>query len=205
MLHEYKTVQQTAKSEITIKKSKFISFICPAHHSKEAETFIAKIKKQYRTATHYCWAFCIVDGHELQKQSDDGEPTGTAGKPILGVILKQKFKNVVIVVVRYFGGTMLGAGGLIRAYTEAALAAVSAARVITRKLVSEVFVELDYVSYRKVKHKLKKSNVQVQQLNYSDNVQFTCLPLYTEAETFVVWITDITEGQAVITRGRSLY
>lgn len=111
MLERYKTVRRAGDKEIVIKKSRFIGHVMPVEREEEAVSFIEEIKKRHWNATHNCSAYMIGERDEIQKQSDDGEPSGTAGKPILEVIRNQGLKNVAIVVTRYFGGIMLGAGG----------------------------------------------------------------------------------------------
>lgn len=128
MLERYKTVRRAGEKEIVIKKSRFIGHVRPVETEDEAIAFIEEIKKKHWNATHNCSAYMIGERDEIQKQSDDGEPSGTAGKPILEVIKNQGLKNVAIVVTRYFGGIMLGAGGLIRAYTDGAVAAIEAGK-----------------------------------------------------------------------------
>ena len=130
MLAHYRTVQAYGSSEIIIKKSRFIGHAKPVESEEEAIQFIEAIKKEHRSATHNCSAYVIGERDQIQKQSDDGEPSGTAGKPILEVIKHQGLKNTVVVVTRYFGGIMLGAGGLIRAYTDGAVAGIEAGKPI---------------------------------------------------------------------------
>ena len=130
MLPRYRTLRREASKEIVIKKSRFIGYGKPVESEAEAAAFIEAIKKKHWDATHNCSAYVIGERDEIQKQSDDGEPSGTAGKPILEVIKAQGLKNTVIVVTRYFGGIMLGAGGLIRAYTDGAVAAIEAAEAV---------------------------------------------------------------------------
>lgn len=128
MIDRYRTVRGAGSKEIVIKKSRFIGHVKPVDSEDDANAFIEEIKKLHWNATHNCSAYMIGERDEIQKQSDDGEPSGTAGKPILEVIRNQGLKNVAIVVTRYFGGIMLGAGGLIRAYTDGAVAAIEAGK-----------------------------------------------------------------------------
>lgn len=147
----------------------------------------------------------IGERDEIQKQSDDGEPSGTAGKPILEVIRNQKLKNVAIVVTRYFGGILLGAGGLIRAYSDGAVAAIEAGDAITRVLHREVFVELDYTWLGKVENELRNRSIRTGETMFTDKVTLTCLPLAGDAESFSNWITDLTQGQSLVSEGEQLY
>ncbi|MGC6587989.1 YigZ family protein [Paenibacillus sp. JZ16] len=205
MLDRYKTVRQAGSKEIVIKKSRFIGHVMPVETEEEAVAFIEEIKKKHWNATHNCSAYMIGERDEIQKQSDDGEPSGTAGKPILEVIRNQGRKNVAIVVTRYFGGIMLGAGGLIRAYTDGAVAAMESGDPITRVLHREIFVELDYTWLGKVENELRNRGVRMGETNFADTVTLTCLPLDGDAESFMSWMVDLTQGQSLITEGERLY
>ncbi|MFS0870507.1 YigZ family protein [Paenibacillus xylanilyticus] len=205
MLERYRTVRGPGNLEIVIKKSRFIGHIMPVTTEDEAVAFIDEIKKKHWNATHNCSAYMIGERDEIQKQSDDGEPSGTAGKPILEVIKNQQLKNVAIVVTRYFGGIMLGAGGLIRAYTDGAVAAIEAGEAITKVLHREVFVELDYTWLGKVENELRSREVRTGETGFTDKVTLTCLPPDSETEAFIAWITDLTQGQSRITEGQRLY
>lgn len=205
MLDRYKTVRQAGFKEIVIKKSRFIGHVMPVETEEEAVAFIEDIKKRHWNATHNCSAYMIGERDEIQKQSDDGEPSGTAGKPILEVLRNQGRKNVAIVVTRYFGGIMLGAGGLIRAYTDGAVAAIESGEPITRVLHREIFVELDYTWLGKVENELRNRNVRMGETNFADTVTLTCLPLDADAESFMTWMVDLTQGQSLITEGERLY
>lgn len=205
MLDTYKTVRRFGSKEIVIKKSRFIGHIMPVETEADAIAFIEGIKKQHYNATHNCSAYMIGERDEIQKQSDDGEPSGTAGKPILEVIRNQGMKNVAIVVTRYFGGIMLGAGGLIRAYTDGAVAAIEAGDPITRILHREFVVELDYTWLGKVENELRGRGIRTGQTEFTDKVKLLCYPLDQETEAFRVWMTDLTQGQSEITEGERIY
>ncbi|WP_454190014.1 YigZ family protein [Paenibacillus sp. Marseille-Q7038] len=205
MIEQYKTVRAAGNKEIVIKKSRFIGHVMPVQNEEEAIQFIEDIKKKHWNATHNCSAYMIGERDEIQKQSDDGEPSGTAGKPILEVIKNQGLKNVAIVVTRYFGGIMLGAGGLIRAYTDGAVAAIEAGEAITKVLHREIFVELDYTWLGKVENELRNRQVRMGETTFTDKVKLTCLPVDREAERFMEFMTDLTQGQSVITEGQQLY
>ncbi|QYR24285.1 YigZ family protein [Paenibacillus sp. sptzw28] len=205
MLSSYKTLRQQASKEIVIRKSRFIGYGKPVHNEAEAAAFIEEIKKLHWNATHNCSAYVIGERDECQKQSDDGEPSGTAGKPILEVIKHQALKNVVIVVTRYFGGIMLGAGGLIRAYTDGAVAAIEAAGPIVKVLHQEIFVDVDYTWYGKLENELHAGGWKVGGTEFTDRVVITCLPEAQDAGRFTAWMTDVTQGQAIITSGETRY
>ncbi|OZQ65666.1 YigZ family protein [Paenibacillus sp. VTT E-133280] len=205
MLEQYRTVRSSGSKEVVIRKSRFIGHVMPVENEEEALLFIEDIKKKHRDATHNCSAYVIGERDEIQRQSDDGEPSGTAGKPILEVIRNQGVKNVAIVVTRYFGGIMLGAGGLIRAYTDGAVLALEEGEVITRVLRREVFVEIDYTWLGKVENELRGRGIQTGETLFTDKVTLLCLPRNDEGDAFMAWITDLTQGQALVTEGRRIY
>lgn len=205
MLESYKSVRKAGNKEIVIKKSRFIGYIKPVETEEEAISFIDEIKKKHWNATHNCSAYMIGERDEIQKQSDDGEPSGTAGKPILEVIKAQGLKNVAIVVTRYFGGIMLGAGGLIRAYTDGAVAAIEAGEVVHWGLHRQVFAELDYTWLGKMENELRNRGTKSGETQFSDKVTLLCLPREEEAEEFKAWLVDITQGQVILTEGEKLY
>lgn len=205
MLERYATIRQQANEEIVIKKSRFIGYAKPVETEEEAIAFIDEIKRLHRSATHNCSAYLIGERDQFQKASDDGEPSGTAGKPILEVIKNKKLKNVAVVVTRYFGGIMLGAGGLVRAYTDGAVAGIEAAGEIVKVLHREVYVDVDYTWYGKLENELHGRGTRVGGTEFTDRVIVKCLPEVSEAEAFIQWMTDLTQGQASITEGESIY
>ncbi|OMF38744.1 YigZ family protein [Paenibacillus sp. FSL H8-0548] len=205
MLERYRTVRQQASAEIVIKKSRFIGYAKPVESEEEAVAFINEIKQLHKQATHNCSAYMIGERDQFQKASDDGEPSGTAGKPILEVIKHKGLKNVAVVVTRYFGGIMLGAGGLVRAYTDGAVAGIEAADEIVKVLHREVIVDVDYTWYGKLENVLHGKGTRVGAVDFTDRVIVRCLPEAPEAEAFIAWITDLTQGQAIITEGENVY
>ncbi|WNR43753.1 YigZ family protein [Paenibacillus roseipurpureus] len=205
MLAHYRTVQAYGSSEIIIKKSRFIGHAKPVESEEEAIQFIEAIKKEHKSATHNCSAYVIGERDQIQKQSDDGEPSGTAGKPILEVIKHQGLKNTVVVVTRYFGGIMLGAGGLIRAYTDGAVTGIEAGKPIYKVNHQLVLIEVDYTWYGKLENELRNQRMKLGEILFTDKVTVPCYPLAAEAEAFMNWATDVTQGQSVITVGESGY
>jgi uncharacterized YigZ family protein len=205
MIAHYKTVQAYGSSEIVIKKSRFIGHAKPIHSEAEATQFIESIKKQHAAATHNCSAYVFGERDQIQKQSDDGEPSGTAGKPILEVIKHQGLHNIAVVVTRYFGGILLGAGGLIRAYTDGAVAGIEAAVPIYMVNHRQVFVEVDYTWYGKLENEFRNRSLLLGETQFTDKVTVACYPLESEAEAFAQWIADMTQGQSVITIGQNEY
>ncbi|WP_028545932.1 YigZ family protein [Paenibacillus taiwanensis] len=205
MLERYKTVRQFGSKEIVIKKSRFIGYAKPVKTEAEALEFIEEIKKKHWNATHNCSAYMIGERDEIQKASDDGEPSGTAGKPILEVMKNQGLKDVAIVVTRYFGGIMLGAGGLIRAYTDGAVAAIEGAEAIVNVLHQQVFVEVDYTWLGKLENELRNRDTRMGDTTFTDKVTLVCLPVASQSESFMAWMTDLTQGQAAIRKGDLVY
>ncbi len=205
LLERYKTVRQFGSKEIVIKKSRFIGYAKPVKTEAEALEFIEEIKKKHWNATHNCSAYMIGERDEIQKASDDGEPSGTAGKPILEVMKNQGLKDVAIVVTRYFGGIMLGAGGLIRAYTDGAVAAIEGAEAIVNVLHQQVFVEVDYTWLGKLENELRNRDTRMGDTTFTDKVTLVCLPVASQSESFMAWMTDLTQGQAAIRKGDLVY
>ncbi|ANE46346.1 hypothetical protein SY83_08715 [Paenibacillus swuensis] len=205
MLHQYKTVLQQGEQEIIIKKSRFIGQAKPVETEEDALQFIEEIKKKHWNATHNCSAYLIGERDQFQKASDDGEPNGTAGKPILEVMKHQGLKNTVIVVTRYFGGIMLGAGGLVRAYTDGAVAAIEAAGPIEMVLHQEVRVEVEYTWLGKLENELRNRGVRTGETEFTDKVMISCLPLAEDTDAFCAWMTDLTQGQGALTKGAIKY
>lgn len=205
MIAKYRTVEAYGAAEIVIKKSRFIGHCQPVASEEEAIRFIEAIKKEHWSATHNCSAYVIGERDEIQKQSDDGEPSGTAGKPILEVLKNQGLKNTAIVVTRYFGGIMLGAGGLIRAYTDGAVVGIEAAKPVWKLSHQEVRVHIDYTWLGKVENELRNKGTLLGPTEYTDQVTVVCYPLEAEAEAFVAWMTDLTQGQARIATGATSY
>ncbi|MGO4695127.1 YigZ family protein [Paenibacillus sp. 2TAB26] len=205
MLEKYRTVRSQASAEIVIKKSRFIGYAKPVETEEEAVAFINEIKQLHKQATHNCSAYMVGERDQFQKASDDGEPSGTAGKPILEVIKHKGLKNVAVVVTRYFGGIMLGAGGLVRAYTDGAVAGIEAADEIVNVLHREVFVDVDYTWYGKLENELHTKGTRVGGTDFIDRVIVRCLPEDPEADAFIAWVTDLTQGQAILSEGEKVY
>jgi uncharacterized YigZ family protein len=205
MLELYRTIKRPNSAEIVIKKSRFIGHVMPVESEDEAVAFIERIKKEHWSASHNCSAYLIGDKDQFQKASDDGEPSGTAGKPILEVMKHQQMKNVVVVVTRYFGGIMLGAGGLVRAYTDATVEGLASGEPIYRVLHQEVLVAVDYTWLGKIENELRNRQMLMGDTQFTDKVTLVCLPLYAERDRFTAWMTDLTQGQANLEWGEARY
>ena len=198
---EYRTVYQGGKGEIVEKKSRFIAEVFLVHSEEEAMQYLEQIRKKYWDARHHCWAYVIGEERVTERCSDDGEPSGTAGKPILEVIRGQQVGNLLVVVTRYFGGTLLGTGGLVRAYTEAAKQALAESVIITRITGYRLKIETDYTGLGKIQYLLAQRKIPIVQSEYTDQVTLSVL-VSEEAENEIV--QEITEsdktGQADIKR-----
>jgi len=191
----YKTVRGYGEAEIVIKRSQFIGHAKPVETEEEAVAFIEEIKSRHKQATHNCSAYMVGERDQHQKASDDGEPSGTAGKPILEVIKNKGLKNVAVVVTRYFGGIMLGAGGLVRAYTDGAVAGLEAAGEVYKILHTPVTLTFDYTLLGMLEYELRGRGVRFGDIEYTDKVKVRCLPNASESARFIEWITDLTAGQ----------
>lgn len=205
MLPHYKTVKQWGSDEVIIKKSRFIGQAKPVESEEEALAFIESVRKEHWSATHNCFAYVIGERDQIQKASDDGEPSGTAGKPILEVIKHQGLKNTVVTVTRYFGGIMLGAGGLIRAYTDGAVAGLAAAGPVRMVLHRDVRVTVDYTWLGKLENELRNRGTLLGETEFTDKVTLHCRPLDEEADRFVSWMIDLTQGQSDVVQGEAVY
>lgn len=205
MKESYHTIPKEGRDEIVVKKSRFIGYAAPVQSPEEAFSFIEQIKKKHYDAKHNCYAFAIGNENTQYRFSDDGEPQQTAGKPILDVIMGQDIVNICIVVTRYFGGTLLGTGGLARAYTEAARLALKDAGPVTAVLMSEVDITTNYNDTGKVTYILNSSEAVIENTEYLSEVTFhTMLPV-NMTDKIIADITDATSARAVIGRGEEKY
>lgn len=204
-MQSYKTVKQYGEGEIEEKKSRFLGKIKPVSTEEEAIAFIESIKKQYWDARHNCYAFIIGENSESIRCSDDGEPSGTAGKPMLEVLQNNGLKNVVAVVTRYFGGTLLGTGGLVRAYTQATQAALEVAQVATMTLMSVLEIKTDYNAIGKIKYMFAQADTLVMGEEYGVDVVVTIAVPLSEKEIMQKKITEATNGKAVIEEKEQIF
>nr|WP_144927316.1 YigZ family protein [Paenibacillus bovis] len=205
MLPNYFTVKEHGEHEIVIQKSRFIAHVKRAETEEEAQNFIQEIKKQHWNATHNCSAYMIGEHDQIQKANDDGEPSGTAGVPMLEVLKKRNLKDTVVVVTRYFGGIKLGAGGLIRAYGKATSEGINAVGVVERKLMAIMHVKADYTWLGKLENEIRSSQYLLKEIHYSDLVEVEVYVEDAQTEAFSEWITELTNGQATITVEKSEY
>lgn len=205
MRNNYFTVKGFGESELIISKSRFLTYVERAETEQQALLFIDKIKKLHPNATHNCSCYCIGEHDQIQKANDDGEPSGTAGVPMLEVLKKQGLKDTVVVVTRYFGGIKLGGGGLIRAYGKATTEGIAAAQVVERKLHYTIKISVDYVWLGKLENEIRGSQYTLRDIQYAENVEIFVYVLKEEEQTFCDWITELTNGQAVISNEEALF
>lgn len=198
---EYKIVFEGGEDEIIEKKSRFIATVIPADSEEEALTFIEAMKKKYWNATHNCFAYVIGQRNELQRCSDDGEPSGTAGRPMLDVLLGEGVHNVAVVVTRYFGGTLLGTGGLVRAYSASTQAGLAAAKIITKIKGFKLSVKTDYNGLGKIQYILGQRGIKILDSVYAENVELEVLIPEDEVKSVQAEITEGTNGRARQTLG----
>ena len=205
MLSHYYTVKGNGEHEIVIQKSRFIAHVARAETEAAAQDFIQRIKKENWNATHNCSAYLIGENDHIQKANDDGEPSGTAGVPILEVLKKKHLKDTVVVVTRYFGGIKLGAGGLIRAYGKSASEGIEATGIVERKLMKVMSTVIDYTWLGKIENELRSSVYSIKDIHYLENVEVETYVEEGEVEKFVDWMVELTSGQGKITEGDRLY
>ena len=167
----YRFVYRGGSGEIVEKKSRFIAAVEPVDTPEAAMEFVAKKKKEYWDARHNCYAYVVGEHQEQMRCSDDGEPAGTAGRPILDVLLKEDIHNAVVVVTRYFGGVLLGTGGLVRAYQKAAAEGLADAEVLVSRKGCPLYVAADYSDYGKVEYVLREQEVSVEDISYGAEVE----------------------------------
>ena len=191
-MDEYLVPTDFGEDEFTEKKSRFIGRIQPVETEEEALAFIQKMKKQHYDATHNCWAYIIRDG--AVRFSDDGEPGGTAGMPMIQVLQREGLYNVACVFTRYFGGVLLGAGGLVRAYTKGAKIAVDAAGKSMKRVWSVLYVPCPYTYYERVKLEVAHFEGMIRDTQFGAEVELELLFPEAQAQPFLDALTDMTAG-----------
>ena len=195
----YTTIYQTSEFIFEDRKSEFIGEASPVQTEAEALDFIASVKKKYPDARHHVYAYVLRD-NSIMRFTDDHEPQGTAGMPVLDVIRKNNCTDTVIVVTRYFGGTLLGTGGLVHAYTEAAKGALLAGKIVTYNVRREYSVALTYSDYQKVSSEFPALNFTVKETDYSDVVTVSGSLLIEDSENFEQRLVEITAARVKIVK-----
>ena len=201
MLDKYKVVYKGGQDEIIEKKSRFIATVAPVESEEEALAFIEAMKKKYWDARHNCFAYVIGERGQLARCSDDGAPGGTAGKPMLDVLLGEEIRNIVVVVTRYFGGTLLGTGGLVRAYSSSTHAGIRASVIITRIRGLKLNINTDYNGLGKVQYILGQRGIKLIDSIYTENVELSVLLPLGEVKTVEAEITEGTNGRVKMEEG----
>ena len=191
----YKTLRQSASDEFIINKSRFIGYGSPAQTEEEALVFLKGIREKHKDATHNCYAYVIGRNAGIMRYSDDGEPGGTAGLPIMEVLKAQGVVNCCVVVTRYFGGILLGAGGLVRAYTQGCVAALKASGVVVMEPSQQYLCEVGYPLWDKVQYALKSLPVQLLGSEFTTAVTFTLLVREKDAQQVLDTLTRVTDGK----------
>ena len=193
----YKTVYRGGTAEIVEKKSRFIAHSAHVESEEEALAFIEQIKKQYWDARHNCHAFSVGVTNETARCSDDGEPAQTAGKPMLDVLMGQQLKNTVVVVTRYFGGTLLGTGGLVRAYSAAVQEGLKESLIIEKFLCRRVRMSMDYTMLGKMQYLAAKLNLMILDTLCTEGVEMQLLVPDTQYAAFIKEVTEASNGKVV--------
>ena len=199
-LEAYKMIEYGGVREIEEKKSRFIAQVQAVTTEEEAAAFLESVRKQYWDARHHCFAYVIGERNQIQRCSDDGEPSGTAGRPILEVLSKRGLKDVLVIVTRYFGGTLLGTGGLVRAYSQAAQAGLMESCIITKQAGYRITVDTDYNGIGKLQYAVAQLGASVLDTSYTDKVQMVFLVPSALADKAGKEVTEATSGRAAITQ-----
>ena len=203
-MDSYRTIAAEAADEFVEKRSRFIGCVKPVTTEEEAQAFIAARKKQFWDATHNVWAY-VLDGGRVRRYSDDGEPQGTAGIPTLDVLLKSEVTDCVVVVTRYFGGVLLGAGGLVRAYSHGASLALAAGGIIERRLCDELSVACDYAQYGRVGPLIAAQGGVLTDTQFTDEVTLRFyLPLHQD-DALQAALTEASAGTLTLKKEGQSY
>ena len=195
MAASYKTLMKRGCDEFIVNKSRFIGYGAPAETEEEALAFLAEIRKKHADATHNCYAYIIGRNMGVMRYSDDGEPGGTAGMPIIEVMKNRGVVNACVVVTRYFGGVLLGAGGLVRAYTQGAVTAIDACGIGVMHLTARYMMDVSYAMLSRVEYFLKSAPVIVEDKDFSDVITLTLLVKCADEDKLLADLTQLSEGR----------
>lgn len=193
-LKNYKSLLTQSDSEIIINKSRFIASCSPVSDENEALSFIASVKQRYKAATHYCYAYIIGENAGIMRYSDDGEPSGTAGMPILQVLQANQLVNLCVVVTRYFGGILLGAGGLVRAYSSSTSEGIKKSKIICMELSCDIELKVSYSFYDKLSYQLSLERIRLLDNVYSDTVLIKFSVREAEKTALLEKLTTLLNG-----------
>ena len=204
-IDSYRVLLEGGQGEYVEKKSRFIATVRKCESEEQAAAFIEEMKKKYWDARHNCSAYCIGARGELTRCSDDGEPGGTAGRPMLEVLTGEGIRNAAVVVTRYFGGVLLGTGGLVRAYTQAVQEGLKNCRTGWMKRGFEVEVVTDYNGIGKILYLLGEAGIEPVHSDYTDKVTLQLMVSAEQVESLRAKIVDATAGKAEFHSGKELY
>lgn len=197
-MKDFIVVKEGAEGIYEEKKSRFIAKVYKTDNESEAGSYIEEARKKYWDARHNCYAYVIGNNNEITRCSDDGEPSGTAGKPILEVITRMGVHNCLIIVTRYFGGTLLGTGGLVRSYTDASVAALNNSRLATQVQGVRYVITTDYNGAGKIQYGMASLDAIIDDTEYTDKVTMKVVIEKEREKLFIDTVTEITNGRAVI-------
>ena len=195
MVKSYKTTYKGGEAETVEKKSRFIATVRPVESEEEALAFLAEMKKKYWNASHNCSAFVVGENQELQRCSDDGEPQGTAGRPMLDVLLGEEVHNTAVVVTRYFGGTLLGTGGLVRAYSKAVQEGLKSSVIIEKQMGYLLKMQTDYNGVGKIQYLLGQQKIPIVDSAYTQEVELKALVPAEKRKKLQEELTEATSGR----------
>ena len=201
----YRTVYESGEAETVEKKSRFITNVYHVETEEEVQAYLEALHKQHWSANHVCYAYILGKKQELVRASDDGEPSGTAGRPILDVVQGAGLCNILVTVTRYFGGTLLGTGGLVRAYSEGAKAGLAASVLVDKQPAQLLEITTDYVGIGKILYVLGQEELTAIDSNYGENVILQVPVPETQLEHLKKQITEGTSGPAKMNELRALY
>ena len=187
----YKTIERIAKGYITERKSKFISYILPIESEEEVKEILEEYRKKYYNARHVCWAYMLGHAREDFRSNDDGEPSGTAGRPILGQINSNELTNVLVLVIRYFGGTLLGTGGLVRAYKEATAAAIENSTIVEKTIDDSFVIKFEYPLLNEVMRILSQFEEAKWTQNFTETCEMEIIIRQSQSEEFAKTLSSI--------------
>ncbi|MET7309422.1 YigZ family protein [Streptomyces sp. NPDC005571] len=205
MQEQYRTVARAGVHETEINRSRFICALAPAATEQEAQDFVARIRREHPTATHNCFAYVIGADASVQKASDDGEPGGTAGVPMLQMLMRREMRYVVAVVTRYYGGVKLGAGGLIRAYGGVVGEALDELGTITRQRFRLATITVGHQRAGRLENDLRATGLAVREVRYAEAVIIEIGLPDSDVESFRSWLADATAGEALLELGGEAY
>ena len=205
MQEQYLTLAREGVHETEVNRSRFLCALAPAATEQEAQEFVARIRKEHPGASHHCFAYVIGADASVQRASDDGEPGGTAGVPMLQMLMRREVRYAVAVVTRYYGGVKLGAGGLIRAYGGAVGEALDAVGTLTRRRYRLATVTVDHQRAGKLENDLRTTGRSVRDVRYAEAVTFEIGLPDADVDSFRAWLADTTAGAAALVLGAEAY